>query len=133
VVFYGYIAGGLFIFYTGNWEEYHCEVMRTNMHGFGVTELHWIIIAFFIINGLSNNLLSNITIGELGISNKEYGDSRLITVLWMIGNISTLMGISGNLITVFASKKHSLLHQLSGLLPLVMVSAYFTSAFMYTE
>lgn len=66
IVFYSYCAGGLFIFYTGNWEEYHCDVMRTNIGGFGVTELHWLIIAFFTVNGITNNQFSKITLGEFG-------------------------------------------------------------------
>lgn len=130
--FYLYTAGGLFIFYTGNWEEYHCDVMRTSIGGFGVTEMHWIVIVLLIVNGLTNNLLSKLTLGDLGIDAKGFGNERIFPTMFGAGCIMTAMGVSNNLYTVFTSKKHSFGHQLVGILPLFMIMAYYYSAYTYT-
>ena len=109
--FYVYTAGGLAIFYTGNWEEYHCEVMRTSMYGFGVTEMHWIVITLLCVNGATNNGLSKLTLGDvtglIGVDPKGYGNERLFPGLFACGCIMTALGVSNNLYTVFTSKKHS--------------------------
>jgi hypothetical protein len=137
IPFYLYTAGGLFIFYTGNWEEYHCEVMRTSMHGFGVTEMHWIVITLLVINGFTNNELSKITLGDatgyLGVDPKGFGDARLFPAAFACGCFMTACGVSENLYTVFASKKHPFAHQLVGLAPLGFIILYYASAFVYTQ
>jgi len=135
--FYVYTAGGLAIFYTGNWEEYHCEVMRTSMYGFGVTEMHWIVITLLCVNGATNNGLSKLTLGDvtglIGVDPKGYGNERLFPGLFACGCIMTALGVSNNLYTVFTSKKHSFAHQFVGILPLFMIMAYYASAFTYTQ
>ena len=112
--FYLYTAGGMAIFYTGNWEEYHCEVMRTSMAGFGVTEMHWLIILCLIINGLTNNGLSHLTVGDasgmVGVDPKGYANERLFPIIFASGCTLTALGVGNNLVTVYNSKKHSFTH-----------------------
>lgn len=131
--FYVYTAGGLLIFYTGNWEEYHCEIMRTSMHGFGVTEMHWIVISLLVLNGFTNNGLSKLTVGDatgyIGIDSKGFEEARLFPTAFACGCGMTLWGVSENLMTVFASKKHSFSHQLVGLAPMGFILLYYASAF----
>ena len=133
---YAYTAGGLAIFYTGNWEEYHCEIMRTSIGGFGVTEMHWMVILCLVVNGFTNNQLSKLTVGDasglVGIDAKGFGKERLFPTVFACGCIMTALGIGNNLYTVFNSKKHGFLHQLVGLVPLFMIIVYYYSAFTYT-
>lgn len=77
------------------------------------------------------------TVGDatefIGVDPKGYGDERLFPTIFASGCIMTAIGVSNNLYTVFTSKKHGFFHQLVGILPLFMITAYYASAFQFTQ
>ena len=65
MLFFGAILG----FYGANWEESHTHVMRSamNIKGImiGITETQWLMILTLLLNGVTKNRLSEITLGEI--------------------------------------------------------------------
>ena len=54
-------------FYTANWEEYHTDVLRTSLNGFGLTECQLLMISMLLVEGFTQGKMSQITMRDLGV------------------------------------------------------------------
>lgn len=65
-IFFVWGLCALSVFYMSNWEEYHTEVLRTSIGGFGLTECQYMIIIAFTMNGLTGGSIASYKVCSFG-------------------------------------------------------------------
>ena len=64
---------------------------------------------------------------------KTFGETKFLTVYMMLAVVPTFLGIIGNFKVVFAESKHSRLHCLEGLLPLVICTVFLWTSLSFSN
>ena len=75
-----YFLGLVTAFFTSNWEEYHIKIMRTSMHGFGITELQLMLISMILLQAFTCGKLSDITMRNFGSYIMPAVDEQVVSV-----------------------------------------------------
>lgn len=62
-----------------------------------------------------------------------FGETNLFALYVAFGVIPTILGIMGNFTTVFTNSKHSTMHCLEGLLPIVICAMFLWTSLSFSE